>query len=71
MVEGGGDAARLQLADALGQERVVVVDRLGAEFAQRVVVAGRGGADDADAGVASGLRERGADAAAGAMDEDR
>ena len=71
MVEGGGDAVGRELADAVGQPRVGVVDRLGAQLAQRVVVAGRCGADDAHAGVAGELDERGADAAVGAVDEDR
>jgi len=72
VVEDGVDAARGETADR-GGEVVgvgVVVDRFGTEGAQGVVVADRGGADDADAGMAGELHQGGADAAAGPVDHD-
>ena len=70
MVEDGVHAAGGQFPDAGGQVGVAVVDRLDAQFAQRVVVARAGRADDARAGVPGELDQDRAHAAAGAQHED-
>ncbi|EGJ78407.1 putative dehydrogenase [Streptomyces sp. Tu6071] len=70
VVEDGRDTLGRQLPHPRGHFAVVVVDRRDAERAQRLVVAGRRGADDLDARGACELDEDGADAAARAVHED-
>ena len=71
VVEDRVHAARGQFADLLGHIAGAVVDRDDAGGAQGVVVAGRGGADDRHPGGQRELGQDRADAAAGAVHQDR